>query len=111
MAKVNEWDTIAARVRVSVFAAVTCFFMPEMFVVVIWTARRLARIAGAVPGVIKAVPGLLRTLGETAVKAYRKRRVASPGRRNVTIRCGGAGSSRRAAAWTRSRRCSTTSTI
>ena len=47
---------LAARVRVSVFAAVTCFFMPEMFVVVIWTARRLGRIVATTPGVVKAVP-------------------------------------------------------
>ena len=40
---------LAARVRVSLFAAVTCFFMPEMFVVVIWTARRVGRIVAAAP--------------------------------------------------------------
>ena len=58
---------LAARVRVSVFAAVTCFFMPEMFVVVIWTARRVGRVVAAAPGVIEAIPGVVRALGETAV--------------------------------------------
>ena len=56
------------------------------------------------------VIGLLTTRRFLRESTARRRRAASPGRRNVTIRCGGAGSRARAAAWTRSRRCSTTST-